>query len=300
MDSRWLHRESELGILADYAGGSRPHRSRGGPASALYGSNAISGVINIITLTPEQADGLTATRTAGMRESGRASLLYGNVPGALQVMASTEFSTVNQFEAADKSANQVIRGRTQVRYQRADGGLLSLSSGASDLRTELSQGGLGKTYEDGQRGFLHAAFEQGNHHLRASWMGGSTRLESFKSRLDYATLEVQGLSSMILSGSELVIGAEIRRDALDAAFCVHASLRYRLDRWNRAFEVQLTAFNALDNRHHQVLSNFNFLATEQSGEKLRVAICCGSTSILTIELCQYQRSTRATSSIGKS
>lgn len=183
-----------------------------GPASALYGGNAISGVINIITRQPGQAEGLSVSLTGGSRETGRASALYGHTAGGLEVTASGEFSTSNQFEASHRSANQVVRGRTQIRYDPGDGRVLSFSAGGSDLRTQVSQGGLGSTYEDGSRGFVRADYIQGNHRLRASWMGGSTLLESFgtpsESRLDYGTLE-------LLVQSPPAVGHRARRRCRD-------------------------------------------------------------------------------------
>lgn len=113
-----------------------------GPASALYGGNAISGVINIITRQPGQAEGLSVSLTGGSRETGRASALYGHTAGGLEVTASGEFSTSNQFEASHRSANQVVRGRTQIRYDPGDGRVLSFSAGGSDL---LHSGEPGRT-----------------------------------------------------------------------------------------------------------------------------------------------------------
>jgi outer membrane receptor for ferrienterochelin and colicin len=191
-----------------------------GPVSALYGGNAISGVINIITRQPEQVDNLQVSLTGGTRETGRAAASFVHVVGRLAMMASGEFSTSNQYEASTRSANEVVRGRTQIRYDLGGRRVASLTVGGSDLRTEIGEGGLGNTYEDGTRGFVRVDYEQGNRRLRASWTDGTTLLTSFGpgpvSRLDYGTLEIQAQSAISISGSELVLGSEIRRDDLDA------------------------------------------------------------------------------------
>ena len=61
-----------------------------GPVSALYGGNAISGVINIITRQPEQVDNMQVSLTGGTRETGRAAALFGHAAGRLALMASGE------------------------------------------------------------------------------------------------------------------------------------------------------------------------------------------------------------------
>jgi len=48
-----------------------------GPASALYGTNAVSGVINLITREPEDIDGGSAEVTAGGFDTRAAALSYG-------------------------------------------------------------------------------------------------------------------------------------------------------------------------------------------------------------------------------
>ena len=119
-----------------------------------------------------------------------------------------------------RSANEVVRGRTQIRYDRGGGRVASLTMGGSDLRTEIGEGGLGNTYEEGTRGFARVDYEHGRQRLRASWTGGTTSLTNLGpgpvSRLDYGTFEIQAQSAVSISGTELVLGSEIRRDDLDA------------------------------------------------------------------------------------
>lgn len=196
-----------------------------GPVSALYGGNAISGVINIITRSHE-VDGAQLAVVGGTGETGRVSALYSGTSGPAQLQVSAEASTSNQYELSDQAANDVVRGRARLRYRAPGGSILALTAGGSNLRTEVGQGGLGNTYEDGSRGFVRADAEFGRHQLRASWSGGSTLLESFgtgsDSRIDYDTVELQAQSSWPLAGTQLVVGAEVRRDDIDATLATAA------------------------------------------------------------------------------
>lgn len=193
-----------------------------GPASALYGGNAISGVVNIITRRPEDGPSVKVGAAAGNHETGRASVRYSAPRGGrLSWSASGEATTSNRFDAPQRSASEVTRGRALARYRLGPGRELALSGGASDLRTELSVGGLGTTYEKGTRGYLQAEVAAGRHQGRASWMGGSTLLEAFAvgpdSRVDYGTFEAQAQTRLTPTrATELVVGGEVRRDAIDS------------------------------------------------------------------------------------
>lgn len=192
-----------------------------GPVSALYGGNAVTGVINIITRQP--ADGLQATVAAGDRETLRGSVHSGRAGrDRLDLTASAELSSENRFEDADRSASEVLRGRALARYRLGTGGMVSLSGGLSDLRTDVTTGGLGNTYEDGTRGFLRSDYIHGPHQLRLSGAAGSTLLRSFAvgsdARVDYTTVEGQAQTRLSLSRrSALVLGGEFRQDGIDAA-----------------------------------------------------------------------------------
>lgn len=194
-----------------------------GPASALYGSNAISGVINIITRRPEEVEGARVSVAAGDRETRRVSALYGGSgAGALSWMASGEASTSNRFDDPERAASDVLRGRALARYGLGPDRELTLSGGLSDLRTELSASGLGTTYEKGTRGYAQGNLATGLHQVRASWMGGSTLLEAFAvgpgSQIDYGTFEGQAQTRLSPTPrTQLVVGGEVRRDAIEAS-----------------------------------------------------------------------------------
>lgn len=56
--------------------------------------------------------------------------------------------------------------------------------------------------------------------------------------------------------------------SVDAYTLLNVSLRYRLRARLQGFEVQLVAFNTLDQKHHEVLPALNVLAAGQGGEEI--------------------------------
>ena len=57
-----------------------------GPGSSLYGSNAVQGVVNVITHTPSQLSGMQATLMLGSASSRKASVTWGGELGSARVL----------------------------------------------------------------------------------------------------------------------------------------------------------------------------------------------------------------------
>ena len=66
-----------------------------GAASSLYGSGAVSGVINILTFTPEEYQGMEATVEAGSFATQRYALRLGSEAGALKTFGFLQFEDTN-------------------------------------------------------------------------------------------------------------------------------------------------------------------------------------------------------------
>ena len=61
-----------------------------GPGSSLYGTNAVFGVINVVTKNGSDVNGIQVKVEGGTQETGRASILYGmELPGGWDVLASS-------------------------------------------------------------------------------------------------------------------------------------------------------------------------------------------------------------------
>jgi len=66
-----------------------------GAASGLYGSGAVGGVINILTFTPEEYQGIEATLEAGSFATQRYALRLGSEAGALKTFGFLQFEDTN-------------------------------------------------------------------------------------------------------------------------------------------------------------------------------------------------------------
>lgn len=64
-----------------------------GPGSALYGANAFTGIINVVTMRGNDINGTQVSAGGGSFDSGRANILHGKRYGTLDVLASLAYTT---------------------------------------------------------------------------------------------------------------------------------------------------------------------------------------------------------------
>lgn len=153
-----------------------------GPGSAVYGANAVTGVINIITRTPGQG------RNVAMAEAGNPGYLQGNavvtggreqttwrVSAGLQQAGrwsqhvdAASYGSLDTFLEDQDSALSVIRTNGRVDQTFLDKGFFSLSGGYATGVTEFyTLGALGDYVFDMNNGYGRADLSYGPFHLRA-------------------------------------------------------------------------------------------------------------------------------------
>lgn len=137
-----------------------------GPASALYGPNAISGVINIITKKPEQIRGAVVNYTAGERKTQTGTLVYGNKKDKVSYKFSAERKTLNRFEDNDLLASAAGKFQAYVNYDLSNHASLSFSGGVTDINTQTTLGAHGASIYDGIGGFLRLDLKNRNTRYR--------------------------------------------------------------------------------------------------------------------------------------
>lgn len=190
-----------------------------GPASALYGANAISGVINIITKTPEQLKGGTAEFSAGEAGYRSGSALYGTRKGRLDYKVAAGMRHGNGFENEAAQASQTSKLHARADWNSSPDSRLSLSGGLTKLNTQTSLGTVGTAVVDGAAGFLRGEYRRGETIFGAFWNRERGTLKQLPALgdppLDYDTWDANVRRSWSLPlDNSLVLGGNYRRNSV--------------------------------------------------------------------------------------
>lgn len=102
-----------------------------GPGSALYGANAFSGVINIITKTPEQAEGTLLSATGGEFDTVLATFMNADVRDNWSYKVVASWDQANSFDDRDDNDHRMFKGNALVNYQFDPESKLYFSTGAN-------------------------------------------------------------------------------------------------------------------------------------------------------------------------
>ncbi|MDM8565724.1 TonB-dependent receptor [Candidatus Halobeggiatoa sp. HSG11] len=111
-----------------------------GPGSAVFGADAFSGVINVITKTKNDIRGTEVGSRVGSFETGEAWLLHGNSWNGFDIALSLEYRTTDGHK-------EQIDADTQTQFDKRFGtnasfapGPVNLSQRGIDARMDVSQG----------------------------------------------------------------------------------------------------------------------------------------------------------------
>jgi iron complex outermembrane receptor protein len=109
-----------------------------GPGSALYGADAVSGVINIITKTADDIHGLEFGSGAGSFQSRLAWLQYGGQLGPIRASAFLRLAHTNGQDGIIEKDAQSARDALANTHLSLAPGSISASGRALDARVDLS------------------------------------------------------------------------------------------------------------------------------------------------------------------
>ena len=101
------------------------------PASSIYGANAFSGVINIITKTPEQLEGTTLHFTAGERNTLIGTILQAGdmANDRIKYKISAQWDQTNGWQDPKEKTARLFRFNGLVTYPLGEKGQIALSAG---------------------------------------------------------------------------------------------------------------------------------------------------------------------------
>ncbi|MFN7975898.1 MAG: TonB-dependent receptor [Acidobacteriota bacterium] len=154
-----------------------------GPGSALYGANASSGVVNIITKAPKDIDGGVAHAGYGEFATGEAGILYGDAAGKLGYKVSASYYQTDAFDNPDKDGDSRFQRKGEV-ASRQPKGMFRVSYDFDDDSRFTVDGGYGATSGtlytgigplDIQPGsyspFVRTAYTRGDFFFQGFWNG---------------------------------------------------------------------------------------------------------------------------------
>jgi len=193
-----------------------------GPASAVYGTNAVSGVINIITKTPEQLHGGIARYTGGERNTQNGSFVYGRQTDPLKYKVGGGWDSTNQFQNADQMASQSGKVNASLGYTPSKDTEWDVSGGVTQLNSQTSIGASGSPYVEGLTSFARTDYRYQDTRLRAFWNHGRTTLDELRFPLnpnvDYDTYDASLEQSVSLPfHNQTVFGASVRRNTASSS-----------------------------------------------------------------------------------
>lgn len=132
------------------------------PISTLYGANAFSGVINVITKTPQELTGTQVGLTGGSRDTAIGSVIQAGQGARFHYKLSAEFDRTDEWED-NKKAGDIARGNFYLGYDIGPKQTVAISAGRAhfeDLKVFVFES-FGAIQEKGDYDYLQADYRHG-------------------------------------------------------------------------------------------------------------------------------------------
>ncbi|MCX6584430.1 MAG: TonB-dependent receptor [Candidatus Aminicenantes bacterium] len=193
------------------------------PASSIYGANAYSGVINIITKTPGLLHGTTLHVAGGERNTLITSILHAGelAAGKFKYKISAVLDRTRGWQEPGENTAEVLRFNALAEYSLGKKGRLALSAGRvhSKNRKLLSGSYIGAGLVDDKNDYLQVEAEFGRLKFRTFFKSEKPNiiwcLTGEHQTWNIATLNAELLHSFILSKQHaLVWGIDYRYNTM--------------------------------------------------------------------------------------
>ena len=148
------------------------------PSSALFGAVAFSGVIHIITKSPEALKGTHVSQTAGSAGINITNLIHAGVTDNWNYKLSFEHDRANQFpnhgigRSSSDKAREDFRGNGFAEYKFSEDSRASLSAGIDYFDRDIDPGlglDLGRFFSRGGLGFVQFNYSLGDFKFQSGW-----------------------------------------------------------------------------------------------------------------------------------
>ncbi|GEM_PF-5047551 len=210
-----------------------------GPGSVLYGSNAFSGVINIITRSPEAIHGVELTGSGGTFSDYLYSLTSGERFGKWSVKLVSAWTQRNSTQEHDEQVRGIWKMSGEVNYEGRPGNNYNLSFGFSKGKLLVASATVLNPFDqDGFDGFLRSRFNWDDLKLDIWWRHFDTtgddvfEASNLKWRFDHIDLL---LEDSFKFGPHTLIGG------IEGRFASFGATTY--DHWHNQFIGSLFAEN---------------------------------------------------------
>jgi outer membrane receptor for ferrienterochelin and colicin len=235
-----------------------------GPVSALYGPNAISGVINVITKTPQQISHGVVHVMAGDYHTLLGNAVVGMQSESLSGKMSVGWRSTRLLEDANDPASRVNQWHGFLQKDMRENAYLAVRGGLVHIDSRNNVGGLGSSFERGPSGYLRADYQQDQTRLQGFWNRNGTQLFNddddvpLQFDLDSDCLEFDVEQDVTLSKHQaLTVGGSVKHNRMRSgalSLGVHKRTLWSLffeDHWHLHPQLSFVLSGRLD--HHSVV-----------------------------------------------
>ncbi|MGA1195517.1 MAG: TonB-dependent receptor plug domain-containing protein [Candidatus Latescibacterota bacterium] len=235
-----------------------------GPVSALYGPNAISGVINVITKTPQQVSHGVVHVMAGDYHTLLGNAVVGMQSESLSGKMNVGWRSTRLLEDANDPASRVNQWHGFLQKDMRENAYLAVRGGLVHIDSRNNVGGLGSSFERGPSGYLRADYQQDQTRLQGFWNRNGTQLFNddddvpLQFDLDSDCLEFDVEQDVTLSKHQaLTVGGSVKHNRMRSgalSLGVHKRTLWSLffeDHWHLHPQLSFVLSGRLD--HHSVV-----------------------------------------------
>ncbi len=189
------------------------------PSSALYGANAFSGVINIITKSPRQIDGTIVSVRGGEQGSIYSSLVHGKRYGDTSVRFALGARQMGSFTNSRRKFENNILGNIYLSHRFSANQMLSVEAGLINGTVNQKVRLLDNNFK-ATTSYAKVNYEHGNFSLQSFWNHGNETGDPFfpktgGAEILYNTFDLEAQQTLELANKHtLVVGSSYRYNTI--------------------------------------------------------------------------------------